>query len=85
MRLEMKKSILSLTILLLAAFFPRQSFAQYSVDLMLFEGLAELQIGSIVSANGIENTQQYLTVTIGGAAGEEVHHCRRPGIHKPDH
>ena len=68
----MKKSILSLTILLLLAFFPSQSSAQYSVDLQLFEGLAELRIGSIVSANGIVNSQQYLTVTINGAQGENV-------------
>jgi hypothetical protein len=72
MRLEMKKSILSLTILFLFVFFTRQTYAQYSVDLALFEGLAELQIGSIVSANGIVNTQQYLTVTINGAAGQDV-------------
>jgi hypothetical protein len=72
MRLEMKKSILSLTILFLLAFFPMRSFAQYSVDLQLFEGLAELQIGSIVSANGIVNTQQYLSVIVNGANGHEA-------------
>jgi len=67
----MKKSILSLTFLFLLIFFPLKSSAQ-SVNLELFEGLAELQIGSIISANGIINTQQYLSMSITGASGQDV-------------
>lgn len=67
----MKKLILSITTLFLLAFFPLKSSAQ-TVDLELFPGLAELQIGSIISANGVVNTQQYLSVTIIGAEGQDV-------------
>lgn len=67
----MKKSILSLATLFLLTFFPVNNSAQ-SVDLELFPGLAELQIGSIISANGIINTQQYLSITISGGVEQDV-------------
>jgi hypothetical protein len=48
--------------------YPSTNYAQ-SITLELFEGLAELEIGSILSANGIVNTQQYLSTTISNANG----------------
>ncbi len=67
----MKKSILSLTFLLILSLYPTRSNAQ-SITLELFEGLAELELGSIVSANGIINTQQYLSTTINNARNMNV-------------
>ena len=67
----MKKSLLSLTILLLLSLYTSSNYGQ-SVTLELFKGLAELQIGSVVSANGITNSQQYLSIFINNASGMDV-------------